>query len=157
MNSCCDLDIDCCEPWFSHIQSGIKPAEGRLAKKKFTDLKKGDIVRMFKSDEHGNIDPNKFMDLIVMKVERYKSFAEMLEKEGLEKILPSIKTIADGVAVYRQWFSEEDEKSLGVVAIHVEKKSDINVMGNPFDKQTLEQIYSKDDPIEAMLIKELTK
>jgi ASC-1-like (ASCH) protein len=61
--------------------------------------------------------------LILKEKKKYKSFEAMLDKEGLEKVLPlkSIKTIDEGLAVYMKptgFFEAADEKEFGVVALH---------------------------------------
>ena len=97
------------EPWFSFIKQGEKKIEGRLNRGLFRKINKGDIVVWINRDQKVKV---RITDKKV-----YKSFREMIEKEGLDKVLPSIKTIDDGVNVYRQYFSEMDEMSNGVVAI----------------------------------------
>ncbi|MBA0736610.1 hypothetical protein Gogos_010145, partial [Gossypium gossypioides] len=64
-------------------------------------------------------------------VHYYASFFEMLEAESLAKVLPGVKTIDEGnnpvilsrggVQVYRKFYTEEKEKTNGVVAICVAK------------------------------------
>lgn len=44
----------------------------------------------------------------------------MLEKEGLENVLPGVKSIEEGIQVYRRFYDEEKEKKYGVVAIEIE-------------------------------------
>ena len=45
----------------------------------------------------------------------------MIQVEGLDKVLPSpdIKTIEDGVAVYRKFYSLAQEEEFKVVAIQI--------------------------------------
>ncbi|KAJ3215725.1 hypothetical protein HK099_006229 [Clydaea vesicula] len=59
----------------------------------------------------------------VIGIRRYFTFADYLTAEGLEKCLPveEVKTIEDGVKVYRQYFSEDEEDHYGVVAFEVER------------------------------------
>jgi WD40 repeat protein len=44
----------------------------------------------------------------------------MIESEGLERVLPGVSSLKEGVDVYRQFYTEEDEKVYGVVAITIE-------------------------------------
>ena len=46
----------------------------------------------------------------------------MFESEGLKHIVPDIKTIEQGVAVYRQFYSIEQEKEFWVIAIEMKKE-----------------------------------
>ena len=99
------------EPWFSFIKEGKKKIEGRLNRGLFQKINKNDIVIWMNRDQKVKV---RITDKRV-----YKNFREMIEKEGLDKVLPSIKTIDDGVNVYRQYFSETDEINNGVVAIEM--------------------------------------
>ena len=103
------------EPFFVLIQLGLKSIEGRLNRGEFKQMQVGDVVR-WTNDDYGKRSVN---TQITKKVE-YSTFAEYLETEGLDKCLPSFTTIESGVAVYRKWYSEEDERKYGVVAIHLE-------------------------------------
>lgn len=60
--------------------------------------------------------------LKVVKVVKYASFRDMLEAETIDRVLPdgATTTVDDGVAVYRQFYTESIEKKKGVIAIHVE-------------------------------------
>jgi len=51
----------------------------------------------------------------------YSTFKEYLETEGLDKCLPGIETIEDGVGVYYKYYTPEDEAKYGVLAIELEK------------------------------------
>ena len=44
----------------------------------------------------------------------------MLESEGLNRVLPGIQSIEDGVNVYRQFYSTELEEENGILAIHLQ-------------------------------------
>lgn len=99
------MEIHVGEPWYHYILSGEKPIEGRLNKGKFGLLQIGDKILI--------------NDLLieVKRITRYASFEEYLMQEGLARTLPGIKTIEEGVAVYRQFYSEEAERLHGVLAI----------------------------------------
>lgn len=97
------------EPWFSFIAEGKKIAEGRLNKGKFKEMKKGDVVVW-------NNDNRKVVTYITGN-NKYKTFYEMLDQEGLCNVLPNKTTIEDGVLVYRQWYNKERESIFGVAAI----------------------------------------
>jgi ASC-1-like (ASCH) protein len=49
----------------------------------------------------------------------YKDFHTFLTKEKLEKCLPGIDTIVDGLTVYHKYFSKEKETEYGIVAIRI--------------------------------------
>lgn len=97
------------EPWFTYIKEQRKTIEGRINKGLFKRLQSGDIV-VFKNGY------NQIKVKITSK-EIYPSFEEMLTKETLSMVLPNIKSIPEGVNVYRQYFDENIEKQYGVVAL----------------------------------------
>ena len=99
------------QPWFSLIKQGRKLVEGRLNKGVFANIKKDDSIIWTNRDEKCQTN--------VTYVKRYTDFKEMLEAETIERALPepTIKTIEDGVDLYHQYFSTEDEKKYGVVAV----------------------------------------
>jgi ASC-1-like (ASCH) protein len=72
-------------------------------------IKKDDIVKFENNKDN--------IKAIIKKIVNYDSFEEYLSTEGLSKTLPGIKTIADGIAIYRQFYTEQQERQ-GVLAIH---------------------------------------
>ncbi len=106
------------EPWYSLIKNGKKTSEGRLNKGIFSQMKEGDIVEWFNSQD---IIPKNFKTKIT-KVIKYKSFYECIKNEGLENILPvnGINNIEQGVKeVYYKYYTPGKEKKFGVLAIRV--------------------------------------
>ena len=103
------------EPWFTLISMGLKSVEGRKNKGRFKEMKVGDIVLWTNND----FAPRKVLTKITGKAE-YSTFEEYLETEGLDKCLPGIKDIDTGLSVYFKYFTKEDEKEFGVVAIRME-------------------------------------
>ena len=102
------------EPWFTLIQLGLKTVEGRKNKGKFKEMKVGDIIEWKNED----FKPRSFLTQITGKAE-YPSFKTYLETEGLEKCLPNMEKygIEHGLSVYYKYYTKEDEKEFGVVAI----------------------------------------
>jgi ASC-1-like (ASCH) protein len=116
-----NYDIYVNEPWFSLMQNNIKTVEGRPNKGIFSKLKVDDVVTFMKFDK--KTKEKKHFKVKVTQIKRYNTFKEMLEFEHIENVLPdpNIKTIEDGVNVYRQWYSSEIEKQYGIIAIHIKK------------------------------------
>jgi ASC-1-like (ASCH) protein len=104
--------------WFKAIKEGRKIAEGRLKKidKKswISELKVDDII-IFKE-----VGSEETITVRIIKLVTYSSFVEMFDKVGLANILPGILNNKEGVEVYRQWYSEDDEIKLGVIGIFIE-------------------------------------
>lgn len=104
------------EPWFTLIKINVKTCEGRLNKGDFSAMKTGDVI-VFENDNFGFRSTRK----IIKKVNIYLGFKEYLETEGLDKCLPGVDTIEEGVAIYHKYYSKEDEKKYSVAAILLEE------------------------------------
>ncbi|AAL80579.1 ASCH domain-containing protein [Pyrococcus furiosus DSM 3638] len=98
------------EEFLELIKLRKKKIEGRLYDEKRRQIKPGDVI----SFEGGKLKVR------VKAIRVYNSFREMLEKEGLENVLPGVKSIEEGIQVYRRFYDEEKEKKYGVVAIEIE-------------------------------------
>ncbi len=100
------------EPWYSRLVSGEKVIEGRLGKAEFRLLRPGDRIVFWNGDqEHA---------FTVLRTIPYRSFREMLMGEGLDRVLPGIHSVDEGVALYRQFYSPMDEGAFGVLAIEIQ-------------------------------------
>ena len=122
------------EPWFSLILLGLKTVEGRRNKGKFKEMKVGDIIQV--GNKYGmvtdiiqwnnfNFRPRSVLTRVTGKTE-YPTFKEYLEKEGLDKCLPGMEKLGSeklgiehGLSIYYKYFTKEDEKEFGVVAIRM--------------------------------------
>lgn len=102
------------EPWFSLIANREKSIEGRLKKGKYAKIKSGDCLIVFSSNDRDSIKAE------VLAVRYYSSFYDMLEHEEMKKIIPGLDDIKTGVEIYRKFYSQDDEKQFGVVAIEIE-------------------------------------
>jgi len=114
-NSKADYVMTVSEPWFTLIKLGIKSVEGRLNKGVFENLKIGNTIEW----KNNNLGERSVLTKVTSK-NVYSSFEKYLEKETLEKCLPSFNSINDGVDVYYKYFTKQDEEKYGVVAIHLE-------------------------------------
>ena len=111
------------QPWFDLIKSGKKTIEGRLNSGLFARLQKNDIIIW--------LHQNMRLKVKIIDIRRYDSFYSMLKKEGLDKVLPNIDNIDDGVKIYRQYYSEEKEKN-GVLAIEFEQNTFESKLQTPY-------------------------
>ncbi|XP_038879102.1 uncharacterized protein LOC120071108 isoform X2 [Benincasa hispida] len=98
------------EPFFTQLRDGLKRVEGRCAAGDYNRIQPGALILF-----------NKCLLFEVQDVRQYPSFSAMLKAESLDKVLPGIKTLADGIQIYRKFYSEEKEVSNGVLGIHVKK------------------------------------
>lgn len=97
------------EPWRSFLLNGQKTIEGRLKKGKFAQLQVGDFLELDQSEAVFE----------VVRLTSYPSFQSFLMTERLEKVLPNVKDLAAGEAVYYQFFTPEQEREFGVLAIEL--------------------------------------
>ena len=104
------------DPWFGAIKRGEKTVEGRLASGRFLEMKEGTPLTINRSKQEAE---NESVYAVVTRVVHYNSIKTYLEQEGLARTLPGVKRIADGVAIYRQFYSTEKEKTHGIAAIHI--------------------------------------
>lgn len=79
------------------IQSGLKMTEGRINSGGFANLKIGSKVKFFE-----NNNPKNYVICEILTINSYKSFAQMLESEGLENMLPGTTNLQKGVEIYEK-------------------------------------------------------
>ena len=103
------------EPWFSLIKLGLKICEGRLNKGDFSEMKKGDII-VFENNEFGF---SRSFSCEITSVHNYMSFESYLESETLERCLPGIDTIEEGVSIYYKYYKKEDEERYNIKAFRL--------------------------------------
>jgi ASC-1-like (ASCH) protein len=106
------VTINVQEPYHSYILNGKKTVEGRLNKGKFATINIGDIIE---------IEPEKIQFDVVEK-NIYSNFKSMIEKEGVNTVIPDKQTLEEAVNVYYKFYTKEQEKEFGVVAIKIRKK-----------------------------------
>lgn len=105
------ISIKAREPYYSFMLNGKKIIEGRLNKGKFALINIGDILE---------IGSEKIQFKIIEK-KIYKNFKNMLEKEGVENIIPDKNNINEAIEVYYKFYTKKQEKEFGVVAIKIRK------------------------------------
>jgi ASC-1-like (ASCH) protein len=103
------------EPWFSLIKIGAKRCEGRLNKGDFSEMKKGDFI-VFQNNDFGF---ERLFRCKITSIHNYESFENYLESESLEKCLPGIDTIEQGVSIYYKYYKKEDEIQYKIRAIRL--------------------------------------
>ncbi len=105
------FNIHCDDPWFSYIRQGVKPVEGRKATHSYKKIRVGDQINFSNGTESFLAD--------VMEIREYESIEKYLEDVTVEKALPGIKSIEEGLEVYYQWSSEEKIRQYGFLGIFV--------------------------------------
>ncbi len=98
--------------FFRLLISGLKKVEGRLYDDKRRSFKEGDYIKLVTNDG----DEAYFL---LVAIEVYSSFKEMLKTVGLKNVLPNVRNIQEGISVYRRFYSEDEEKRYGVCALYL--------------------------------------
>jgi ASC-1-like (ASCH) protein len=103
------------EPYFTSVKRGKKTIESRIRKDNYKRIKPGDHIVIYNVNETDNFEVK------VKRVAPYTTFQELLHNEPLDKVLPGIKTINEGLKNYQQFYTKDQETKFGVVAIEVER------------------------------------
>ncbi|PKA56250.1 hypothetical protein AXF42_Ash011180 [Apostasia shenzhenica] len=104
-----EFELHVQEPFLSQLRGGLKIVEGRCATGDYNRISAGALLLV-----------NKCLLLKVQDIKHYDSFCGMLQVE-LSNALPGVQTIEEGVQIYRKFYTEEKEKSNGVLAIYILK------------------------------------
>lgn len=94
------------------IIDGRKTIEGRINNGPFQKLKEGNFIRFFCQNTEAYCQ--------VTKVNKYSSFAEMLQQEGVKPCLPDVNSLQEGIRIYDAipGYAEKANRC-GVLAIHI--------------------------------------
>lgn len=104
------------EPYFTFLKNGQKTIEGRIRKGWYRNVQSGDEIVVYNDEETDSIET------IVKRVTKYQSIKNMLTHEPINKLLPDVETVDQGIKVYRRFYTSQQERQFGVVAIEVERK-----------------------------------
>lgn len=107
---------------YNRLSQTTQDVEGRLNRGVFGRLSTGDELRLCGGDDLAQVGsgkPPKQLRTAVCAVRRYPSFSEYLLGEGLRRTLPGVSSLAEGIAAYRRFYSEQEEQAHGVVAVEL--------------------------------------
>lgn len=105
-------------PYLEYFRQGIKKAEGRINYPTFSKYQVGDLI-YFHNRRDGILCKITFLN-------RYQSFSEMLNSEGILNMLPQLKDqpVSDlfekSLLIYKKFPNAEKAEEHGVIAIGVE-------------------------------------
>lgn len=103
--------------------AGRKTIEGRLNRGKFAEYQVGDIVSLRRDvrDAEGVLhdgEPDAARAEIIA-VRYYRTFLEMVEAEGYQRVIPDATNAQAAADVYNRYYSAADQQQYGVLAIEV--------------------------------------
>lgn len=102
---------------YPYVADGQKTVEGRAWSKKrdYTKMKPGDKIVF------SDLGSKKKVTAEILSVKNYKTVKAYLEKEGLKKCLPWVKSLSEGIGLYygiaEDW--EERIRKGGIFAIRI--------------------------------------
>lgn len=105
------------------IRKGKKTVEGRLCRSKFVKYKVGDRVNLRADvyDADGELIqeiPDQAM-VEIASIQKLSDFDEFLRTVGYKKAIPRASSIEEALAVYRRFYTLDDERKYGVLAVHI--------------------------------------
>ena len=104
------------EKYIRLIKQGRKPVEARVAIPMFEKWQAGDTIRFF-----SRRNPKVEVIVKIIRKNHYKTFRQMLEVEGVENLIPDVKSINEGERLYMKIPKyAEREKQYGVLAFRLE-------------------------------------
>ncbi len=104
------------ERYIRLIKQGKKSAEARVAIPMFRNWQEGDTIRFF-----SRRNPRIEVFVKIVGKTHYKTFRQMLETEGVERLIPEISNIDEGEKIYLEIPKyAEREKQYGVLAFRLE-------------------------------------
>jgi ASC-1-like (ASCH) protein len=107
-------NMKCSGELFELIKNNVKIIEGRVNDKKRQQIKIGDYIIF--NNENGEKLKKKIKDKLV-----FSSFDEALRTVKLKDILPTVRTMEEGVELYHSFSGyTEEEKLYGVVLFWLE-------------------------------------
>ena len=104
----------------SEILAGHKTIELRLGKPKFIKMRVGDMLRLREDVMQDGQLLESIPDqatVVITQLLYFEHLDEALSFIDFQAAIPSAKSKAEALAVYRKFYSPEDEEEYGVVAI----------------------------------------
>lgn len=105
------------------IIAGRKTIEGRLNKGKFSNYKVGDTVSLRRDirDNNGVLQDGEAGAALVeiRAIRAYPDFLRMVTAEGYANVIPSAHSAEEAADEYNKYYSAEDQKTYGVLAIEI--------------------------------------
>lgn len=102
-------------PWYplmDHLGSREKTVVGKLRRKECANIRVGEYLWL------GNQTSLEIFR--VRGVRYYSSIRQYLYTEGLRNTLPGVTTLAKGIEIYQESFSEKEVRELGLIGFEVE-------------------------------------
>lgn len=120
------------------IKARTKTIEARLDTGKFANFVPDDVVHVRRDtfDASGATQDGEsdVMRLKVVAVRRYADFAALLEAEGWEQVVPWVGSQEAATDEYAKYYSSDDQKKYGVLAIEIVPLSSVESWNETYEK-----------------------
>jgi len=104
-------------PWYEHVRNGDKEYEGRCYWKSIASFKVGDVIEF---SHHAKPKKDSYRAEIIG-VHRFPTFELALKALPLEKVLPGIESVAEGVEIYKSLVSIKTQQENGVGMLQLKR------------------------------------
>lgn len=105
------------------IRTGEKTIEARLGKPRFLRIHEGDSVSIREDFWYEDKILESLSHALTIKITQvlyFETFKEMIDAIDFQAAVPSAQTSDEALALYKKFYSAEDEKEYGVVALSFE-------------------------------------
>jgi len=105
------------------IIAAHKTIEGRLNRGKFAQYKIGDTIQLRRDvrNEDGVLEDGApdAARVSIVDICSYPDFLSLVTAEGYRRIIPSARSAAEAAAQYNSYYTTDDQKRFGVLAIEI--------------------------------------
>jgi len=111
-------------PWFEALFRGDKLHEGRCNMRNSAKMQIGHILEIGLAKDNKRVITQATFQRKIKNILKFKSFEEALQTLPLQRVLPGVASVDDGVAIYHKYVSQENEQAHGVLMIELEPPTD---------------------------------
>ncbi len=104
--------LQCENPWFDLLRSGVKPVEGRKNSPKYHHIQPGDTIEFLWQDE--------IFWAHVIDVRRYDTLEAYLQDVTIQKALPGVSSLDEALRIYYQWNTPQEILKYGFLGVFIE-------------------------------------
>lgn len=99
--------------YFDQIKSGAKAVEGRKRTAKWASLRMGDefLLKCKDSEEQ--------LKVRIVGINEYADLKAYLMGEDLNRALPGITSLEEGIAIYKQWWTDTEIATHGILGLQL--------------------------------------
>lgn len=125
----------------NQVIDGRKPVEARIRRGKFLEMTVGTVVCLREDVWQNGKEIGTKRDqakIQVVQFEDFRSFGEMFDTVGLENVLPEVESIQEGLELYYQFYTPEEEAAFGVRAITMQLLGADELPGRPLNNRSVQ-------------------